>query len=589
MRWLWLTLLMLVARSLVWANSCVQIRHVCRNSFDNIIRWTAPANMPCPGGVFVEYRLYASTKKTDPYQRLLTQPDYYNTEFVHINANALPAGNQPWSYYFVLVYTCAGVADSCYSDTIDVDLTQAETVVLDSVSVDPNTGKVVAGWRWNKSPDFWRFSVYCLSLVLPELGNTRDTIFVDSTSGTSPSDSSIKYNLASLDSCSNRPGSGPMHQTIHLYGSIDTCARKATLNWNHYVGWSAIREYHIFKEINGAGLSFLQRLSSNQNTFTDVDLPLKAVVRYYVRAIKDSPITASSSSNIIILNNGLRDENKVTYLNYISTKGEEIELSLNKDLKENISKVLVQHRLSSSGFSDEKTILNTEPTPYIFPSNRNPGITNYYRAISFNNCGLPYDTSNTSSNIVLSVQGAAGHNLLWWTRYFTWNTGVKDYTVYRESRDNGAVVVPFVAIGTTSDSFFLDDSGTEKAGLTLCYRVVANQNPGSPFGVIEHSSSNEHCLNGGLTAYFPNAVRMRSGMGSFKPVGTNIDFSKSSLIIYDRWGNLLKSISDNPLEWDLKDSSGNTVQAGIYYYRCSLVGLNGIDTLQKDGFLTIIN
>ncbi len=572
-------------------NGCVELARICRSGNDNTIYWRVPISLSC--GSFVKYKIHAkNTSAPIPSFLIIDSINNFNiTSFIHTNAG-LPAPPPAWVYTLEVVVDCGGSLQSCFSDTLSIDNSPPSNSFLDSVSVDVNTGSILLGWQQNGSPDFKYFNIYnSQKTPTPFVANTTNVFFIDNP--TIPPDSiALEYDIAPLDSCNNRTNFGiNPHTTMLLKTKIDTCKGETILFWSLYKGWPSIKELRVYRNINSAGFVLLAILGSNDTVFIDKNLPLQSIIKYFIRAFKNGTMaTISSSSNAKTETTGKRIDSKSNYINYVTTNLGKIELSLNKDDAAIINRLDVQKSNDGVGFVSLTTISNA-PSPIIINDLiANASTKNHYRFIDYNLCGLPNDTSNTSNNIVLRIKQTAGGNLLDWDSYFTWNTGIKNYSVFRETRIGTQITEPYSPINTSpNDTFYLDtESGGLPVGASYCYVVEALQNPGSPLGRSETSKSNEVCLLGQLSVYFPSAFYRDGTIQSFKPVGAYVDFKKSYLEIYDRWGAKLTTLKDLSVGWEGKGESGELSPSGVYFYRAFVFGIDG-SALIKEGFVTLLN
>lgn len=62
---------------------------------------------------------------------------------------------------------------------------------------------------------------------------------------------------------------------------------------------------------------------------------------------------------------------------------------------------------------------------------------------------------------------------------------------------------------------------------------------------------------------------------------------ESTIVILNRWGNIVYESDDILLPWDGTDQFGNTVQDGVYFYQIDLQYSFGV-TDQKSGFITVV-
>jgi gliding motility-associated-like protein len=411
-----------------------------------------------------------------------------------------------------------------------------------------------------------------------------DTFFIDKISGSNPKNGSLKYVIAAVDSCTKRWDYIPSdyHYTIHTTGSIDTCKNQITLNWTKYIGWgNNISYYYIYKNTNGTGYNLIDSVSSATTNFID-KINNKENIEYYVMAKNSLYKKYQSNSNAINFISGLRNSNHSLKVNFV-TLNNNININIGYNLQSDLETIQILKSNNKISFIQHKII-----KPFSSPINEvdlsedgNKQV--YYYLVSKNSCNEWSDTSTISSNILLDQINSLEDNKLWWNRYSTWNSGVNNYVIYRETRLNGQILNPFSQINLGTDTFYTDnikDNITKET--TLCYKVIGTENIS---GFM--SQSNTICVVGIMKVYFPNGVIAKDQSNVFKPIGVYIDYKKSRLFIYDRWGKLVKEIIDLNIGWDLTDENNNFAEPDTYVYNAQIIGLDG-GIINKSGTITII-
>jgi len=62
--------------------------------------------------------------------------------------------------------------------------------------------------------------------------------------------------------------------------------------------------------------------------------------------------------------------------------------------------------------------------------------------------------------------------------------------------------------------------------------------------------------------------------------------------VFNRWGNLLWETSDHEINWDGKDTTGKTVDDGVYYYSCDVFEKTVNGTIEQrdvlSGFIQVL-
>ncbi len=559
------------------------LSRVCENGNNNIITWIHPTSF-CTN--FISYAIYFREYKPsspDPYALLteiFTDP---TTTYTHINANT--TFGKKYEYKITLNYLCGGVPQTLDSKEKIADLIPPNPTVIDSISIDPVANVVYISWFKNKTPDFSDYSVYNSGL---EIKITKNLSHTDATND--PKSKSISYEITGYDSCGNKNSFGQnQHSTVFLTSTIDTCQSSVVLNWSHYKGWDSINRYYIFRAINASAYFLIDSVSGKINSYKDNIVPLQSNISYFVRAIKDTSIHTSSSSNSINLQSAKRGEIKNTYLNHISVENKNIEISIHFDSTQYIGKLVVYKSLAiQNSFSILKIYNNNQlgvlsNIIYI----ENPSFNEEawkYKVSTFDVCNLAVDSSQISGNVLLQGLNQGDKNLLYWSKYFTWNTGIKSYVINRYLDNYIVTGSNPVAIKTLNqnDSFYVD-TDPELIGKTACYYIEAEQNPGSLFGKIELSKSNVFCLEGNSSIYLPNALYLNGGQNSiFLIRGLNINTTNLSFEVFDRWGRSVIKLNDLSNGWAGIDKDGSELEQGLYFYILKTTNTKG-ETINKNG------
>jgi len=559
------------------AQYCSKLRRICRSNLNNDIFWNYNQNVPC--GTFKEYRIYGRDKTSNPYTILSTELNQNITNYTHINANV--PSNKNWDYYVETVFDCVGLDNLCYSDTQNVSEFYLPKSSIAYVSVDITSNRPYIIWERNTFPSFWYVDIFNDNAIKTTI---VDTFFIDNVTGLNPKDGSLKYVIAGVDSCTKRWDYVPSdyHYTIHTRGVIDTCLNKVTLNWTKYIGWgNNITYYYIYKNVNGLGFTLIDSVSNQVTNYVD-KINGNENLEYYIMAVNSTNNNYKSNSNGILLISGKRDTKHNIKINYV-TLNKNININIAYNSSSDLDTLQILKSNNNSNF-----LLYKKLKPTISPINEIDLLEDgnkrvYYYLVSKNVCNEWIDTSSISSNILLEQQEAVTENKLWWNKYSTWNSGIENYVIYRETRLNDQILSPFSQRYTGIDSNYIDNiTDNNIDGSTLCYKVIGTENTSG-----YTSESNTVCIVGGMKVYFPNGVIVRKESNVFKPIGVYIDYNRSKMFIYNRWGKLVKEITDLNIGWDLTDGNNSFAETDTYVYEAHMIGLDG-KQINKSGTITII-
>lgn len=550
-------LILLIGAKTVHSQS-PKLRRICPNGADNNIYWTNPIDT-C--SQFLCNIIWERKGITGPFFPLDT---IFNTSVeTYLHINATPPLSEPNSCYYIERRDSCGPNYIQYSDTLLVDVLPPAISELDSVSVDLISNRVVLGWSKNTSPDFDKYLLYVLvngffTAMTPS--ETRNTFAID-LGTTNPEKGSYTYNINTRDSCGKLPAFERRHSTIFLTSQNDTCTKTYLLTWSHYIGWDTIKKYYIFKKTNSNPFELIDSVNGNTNTYQS-EYTTGNNYMFYVRAIKDTSQLITSSSNKVSFISRLRQDPTSLGINYISSGipiNENLCMSFNTNKNDEVSK----YELS---ILDEKLTLisNTILNKSDIDTRLNLGLGDKNRYLfyitAFDVCNNISFVSDTSTNMVLTGKDNNNNRSLTWNSYFTWNKGAESYVIYRGSGDNGIFTLnPWKTILDTNITD--NDMNVAMQSEGVCYYILSKET-GSPSNI---STSNRVCLSASFLIHIPTAFAPQGINLSFRPEGTLIDYKKSTMKIYNRWGQLIYDSSINQ-GWDGKDNNGAYCEQGVYFY-----------------------
>ena len=547
-------------------NNFPDFRKVCAIGIGNDItlNWS-PLNDPCGG--FQQLYIYGRINNLQPFQLIDSLANIGATSYTHFGAKGISTS---WSYYLVYKFLCTG--DSAYSQTLAIDFDQPGVSEIDSVSVDINTGKVQVGWSINPAPDLFSYVVWTNSGTNnTPIDTVNATIFTDPAAN--PSAGAQSYTLTALDSCLNQSVIATVHRTVFLQYSYDTCRNKITLNWSAYVGWSNISGYDINLKINSGNFNILRNLTALTDTF--LGFTPGDTLEFYIRAREGTKGFTSSSNKITVFTRA-RKHSARNYISYATVvDSSTIELKLLADTLSDTRKIYMYRKTGDETFTKINELTYDDSTFLIY---KDLGVLPYlasyeYRFINYDQCKKPLDTSNTAKTIFLEAIPSANGNELKWNKYRTWDADVNRYEIFR-GFDFGSGFT-WNSQFTITDSFQVDNTLPDDIGIQgTCYYILATENTGNKYGEQSTSKSNTVCIVEDVSIYFPNAFAPLEVNKRFYPVGANVDYKKSSMLIYSRTGQLVKKIDNIRTGWDGTGLDGELCPDGVYLYLCEVFGLN---------------
>lgn len=476
---------------------------------------------------------------------------------------------------------------------------------IDSVSVDPLTGLATIGWSPNASVNtnqyniYWNPDQFSYDLITSVLGYNT-TFWADTNAD--PSAGPIWYQLTATNDCGEglADGDGSIgtnrHETIWLQDEVDECERKATLTWTRYWFWDeGVREYEIYSSKDGSPFEKIGTVADTIMTYVHEELAEEATYCHLVRAVQNSSIRVTSSSNVVC---------SYVYVPKRPDYGYNYETTV---ISGNTGVDVFFFVDSTAGYLGFEIQRGTDPTDmknlwftpfdastrfydYTDAGARPAFNSYYYSVIGVDSCDMNADTLNMTRTILLEAEANSDRtNTLVWNEYETWNGGIVAYNIHR--RYNGlleqiASVPPTQLTYTDSIEEIIEGDGN------FCYYIEAVEGIGLPLGnpdpVIfsQTSLSNEDCALQPPNIFIPNAFLPNGVNSVFKPVTVYADTDNYLLQIYDRWGNRIFESTDPEIGWD-GNVGGKPGKTGAYAYLLSVQSSRG-DTYVKRGTITML-
>jgi hypothetical protein len=203
----------------------------------------------------------------------------------------------------------------------------------------------------------------------------------------------------------------------------------------------------------------------------------------------------------------------------------------------------------------------------------------HYQITAINRCGAILSKSNFGINLLLNVEKTENGNRLSWSTYKSWESGIQYFEVYK-GYDNGSGFTWNLS-ETTNDSTFIDHALDFLPGNEgVCYYVRALENVPNRINVFGNSVSNRVCVIDEMEVYIPNAVVAKNGAVLFEIKGIYIDFSLSSFMVFNRWGQEVFHTNDIRMGWD-GHIGGLPAPVGTYHYLAEIFSLDGSKRIFK--------
>lgn len=525
---------------------------------DIVVKWQGVKDT-C--GSFTKAYLHARKDPSSNYQVIDSLFSLAPNEYLHVDARTV---SYQWEYYLEIHSDCQG--DTLFSDTVQVDIS-APNATIDSISV--VNGKVVLASEQITAPDAWGFIIYKYDGFN---NNIYDTVY----SGelllyedllSDPQSKALSYTIAAFDSCFNLGLISDPHRTIHLSRTLDTCAGTITLSWNNYQGWSnLVTTHNVYVRVDNGTAQQLATYSGSVAQFIYSGAEPGKQYEFFIQAVSDDG--ATSTSNLLPVSGNFSLGGDSIQLQTVSVvDGQDIRVEWQIPAGADVQEVALLKGYAADQM-DTLVKLGTNQTFYLDTAVSVDDTVYYYKVVGLNPCGLWGIPSVMMRNIVLELDGTFEERMLMWNEYIGWDTTVS-YDLYRS---NMLGEPPSYSVITTTpeleatDTEVFDEVGNEG----LCYQVVAS--------AIDEPSlralSNRTCAIGTPIVHFPNAFSPGGMNPYFRPEGLFIDYARSDLTIYNRWGETIYYSPFIYAGWDGTGIDDEWVPEGTYVYVVTIYGFD---------------
>lgn len=559
-----------------------KMRRACLNRTDSTLYllWNPPTDN-C--GTFTHFNIYGRDNILNPFEFMGTVNTF------SINNLTLKLRNlKSWEFYLVYHKACNGI-DSIFSDTVVIDNTAPSNSDIDSVSIDLATQKTIIGWSTNSSTDVKGYFIYYITGTNSIINSTDKLFYTDNDINRDPSTGAFKYGIAAFDSCDNTSLISVPHTTMFLQSNYDQCKKTISLQWTPYVGW-AVSDYDIYLKINSGNYTKIGTVVSNINQFTYNFNAFGSTYCFFIRAKKQGS-SITSSSNVSCSNTNSIVATKNSYVAKASVQRGIVELVLVTPLGSSVQKINIYKATSTGSFSLWQTQNTTGGVVNLIDNNVSVGTYTYsYYFTTEGPCNLIFDTSQIATTILLNVVFVnPGDQQLSWSLYDKFAKLTENQQVLLSNDPSFDKSSPWNILNTSSNTSnsYADNTVLSSTQQIICYCIRAiENNPNPTYNRKDTSYSNIECVTSDPIVYFPNAIQINGFNTIFYPKGAFIDYTQSTFMIYDRWGQILYETNDITKGWD-GSANGDFVQSDVYAYKAKIVGLNG-KVLYFDGTITVL-
>jgi len=403
------------------------------------------------------------------------------------------------------------------------------------------------------------------------------------------------YKIAAKDLCGNTDTSlcrVSSYLTVYPY---EVCDTGIEIEWTPYGGWENTPSFYIvykgFSLSNDYNLVSLIPIDTVTTlTFTDTELQYGGNNVYRIQAVDTiTGYKAFTNFNHTYVNDYAAPEyleiQSASVLNHDS-----VEITLGMTPTALSFRYELQRFEPSTDSWEEVLVQDLSATfswDFIDDSRATDVFSYSYRIIVFNACGLPVDTSNIATTMLLDGQANQERlvNTLAWSPYREWGQGVETYQIYRSTKTSGFELLTEINGGA---SLFYEDDVSElvESDGDFYYRIEAVEKTTDARDAFV-SKSNEVNLSIDPIIWIPNAMVIGGYNELFKPVLSFALVEEYYLVIFSKWGDMIFETYDANEGWD-GSMKGRMVQEGVYNYYLTVKDGRG-RAIDRFGNITVLN
>lgn len=472
-----------------------------------------------------------------------------------------------------------------YSSIAQTNCTVPDSAVLNSVSIQPETG--ITELKWTLSPSSG-IAAYIIYTFQNGDGMPVDTLWdpgITSFTYNSNAPFSLSYVVSALrlpdcESVLSNPIS-----TIFCSSEIDTCTKEIFIRWNSYPDYpKRVLEYNILVYKNEAPLPEMYSVNPQANSFTFTDFETNSRYCFVIRAVLEGG-TFSNSNKICLTTKMQRPPQWINSDYATITPDNKISLSYTIDPLSEINRFWLEKKIGSTGSFQKVAELVSDNGQIKYIDNQaDINYINYYRLSAVNNCTIPLAVSNLSSNIVLSLNRTGNDINLTWNPYKYWSGTLSAYKLFVNTGD-GYTEKAVLQDQDTAFTIGYSEIMYQLTGNEVCFFITALE-AGNPYGIAGESRSPEKCTSITENITVPNLFTPDGDLLNdlFKPILSFIP-KDYHLIISDRSGKVVFETKDEASAWN-GSMNGDTLPQGVYLWFLKVTGQTG-KSISKTGTITI--
>lgn len=468
------------------------------------------------------------------------------------------------------------------------DEEQPAPPVLLLVTINQESGFTELLWTANTEPDLAGYALYNFR---NGEGYIIDSVFNPSATSYSflnlySRERSECYVIAAFDNARNISKLSNELCTIHVRSSPDPCNNLIKLTWSEYPSFPyEVSRYEIMASENGGPFSLAGQVENEETAFSLDNITEGNRYDFITKAVLENG--QSSSSNLTSAVASLTNPPQWINADYATvTDDGEIDLSFHIDPLSDIDTFALERRSGFSGPFQQISLFTGGDIESLAYTDRSASTGEiYFYRLSAVICKQGTVTSNTASNLHLTLTNTGNEILLKWNRYRQWRGSVSSYTILAD-KGNGFETEATAGPADTILSVSIPDIMYELKKGEICFRIRADETD-NPFGIAGEAVSEIACTTIEEVVTVPN-IFTPDGDGIndfFRPV---ITFTPSEyrLIIADRRRNTLFETRDYTESWD-GTTGGSPAPQGVVMWYLRMTAPSG-RIIDRTGTLTIV-
>ena len=250
---------------------------------------------------------------------------------------------------------------------------------------------------------------------------------------------------------------------------------------------------------------------------------------------------------------------------------------------------LVRHLVVGSNDTDTLPLpISTNGNYLITDPNADVSTRYSYTVAVFNECGTPWEFSNSAQNIGIEIatDDATTNHLMW--NYPPGHHASSSFTIYSIGANGERTVLDNVMLETeyTHSLSNIIANSNDNTG-KFCYQIMQTDiSSSSGNNVVEYS--NIACVDREPVLFVPNAINPEADILDnryFRPRSAFV--TDYQMLIYNKRGELLFSTTDLNQGWDGKNQSGKLYPPDSYVYIITY-RTSSNDKKQKTGMVNLV-